>query len=99
MERRFGCQRYGSPDMQKRDSGHFYVNRIVPLTRCFERPDAALSFAGEEGCDVLLTGIELCLERIGHNRLAVKNKVLTLYFNIISAGERGSREDVFVTLR
>lgn len=41
--------------------------RIVPEAELhsFNDPDQALEFAGAEGCDVLLTEIELWTERLG----------------------------------
>ena len=46
--------------------------RIIPEAELhsFDDPDKALTFAGAEGCDVLLTEIELWTERLGGIRLA-----------------------------
>lgn len=46
--------------------------RIVPEAELhsFNHPDQALAFAEAEGCDVLLTEIELWKERLGGIRLA-----------------------------
>ena len=46
--------------------------RIVPEAELhsFNHPDQALAFAEAEGCDVLLTEIELWSERLGGIRLA-----------------------------
>ncbi len=46
--------------------------RIVPEAELhsFDDPDQALEFAGAEGCDMLLTEIELWSERLGGIRLA-----------------------------
>ena len=48
------------------------IPQIVPDAElhCFDRPDQALAFAEAEGCDVLLTEIELWSERRGGIRLA-----------------------------
>ena len=48
------------------------IPQIVPeaVLHCFELPDQALAFAGAEGCDVLLTEIELWADRLGGIRLA-----------------------------
>ena len=47
-------------------------SRIVPEAElhCFELPDSALAFAEAQGCDVLLTEIELWADRLGGIRLA-----------------------------
>lgn len=46
--------------------------RIVPEAElhCFDHPDPALAFAETEGCDLLLTEIELWSEKLGGIRLA-----------------------------
>ena len=48
------------------------IPKIVPEAelQCFEHPDRALAFALGQGCDVLLTEIELWSERLGGIRLA-----------------------------
>lgn len=48
------------------------IPQIVPEAElyCFEIPDSALTFAEAQGCDVLLTEIELWKERLGGIRLA-----------------------------
>ena len=47
-------------------------SRIVPEAElhCFELPDCALTFAEAQGCDVLLTEIELWADRLGGIRMA-----------------------------
>ena len=51
-------------------------SQIVPEAElyCFELPDSALTFAEAQGCDVLLTEIELWKERLGGIRLAKRMK-------------------------
>lgn len=48
------------------------IPEIVPEAKlhCFDDPDQALALAEVEGCDVLLTEIELWPERLGGIRLA-----------------------------
>ena len=48
------------------------IPQIVPDAElhCFDHPDQALAFAKIEGCDVLLTEIELWPERLAGIRLA-----------------------------
>ena len=48
------------------------IPQIVPEAElhCFELPDHALAFAEAQGCDELLTEIELWKERLGGIRLA-----------------------------
>ena len=48
------------------------LHQIVPEAElhCFELPDSALAFAEAQGCDVLLTEIELWADRLGGIRLA-----------------------------
>ena len=61
------------------------LSRIVPEAELysFDGPDPALAFAGAEGCDVLLTEIELWSEPFGGIRLAkAVRKRKTLWFRI-----------------
>ena len=50
---------------------------------CFDNPDTALKFAEAEGCDVLLTEIELWNNRLGGIRLAKAMKEINPRVNII----------------
>ena len=61
------------------------LSRIVPEAELysFDRPDPALAFAGAEGCDVLLTEIELWSEPFGGIRLAEAISKLNPCVNII----------------
>ncbi len=61
------------------------LSRIVPEAELysFDRPDPALAFAGAEGCDVLLTEIELWSEPFGGIRLAKAVRKLNPRVNII----------------
>ena len=58
--------RYAREEIQEQ------IPQIVPEAElhCFGDPDQALAFAEAEGCDVLLTEIELWSERLGGIRLA-----------------------------
>ena len=60
-------------------------SRIVPEAElhCFELPDCALTFAEAQGCDVLLTEIELWSEPFGGIRLAKAVRKLNPRVNII----------------
>ena len=59
--------------------------QIVPEAElhCFDHPNPALAFAEVEGCDVLLTEIELWSERLGGIRLAEAMKEINPRVNII----------------
>ena len=59
--------------------------RIVPEAELysFDGPDPALAFAGAEGCDVLLTEIELWSEQFGGIRLAEAMRKLNPHVSII----------------
>ena len=61
------------------------LSRIVPEAdlHSFDGPDPALAFAGAEGCDVLLTEIELWSEPFGGIRLAEAISKLNPCVNII----------------
>ena len=58
--------RYAREEMQEQ------IPQIVPEAElhCFDRPDSALASAEAQGCDVLLTEIELWADRKGGIRLA-----------------------------
>ena len=58
--------RYAREEMQEQ------IPQIVPEAElhCFDRPDSALASAEAQGCDVLLTEIELWADRNGGIRLA-----------------------------
>ncbi len=59
--------------------------QIVPEAELhsFNHPDQALAFAEDEGCDVLLTEIELWTERLGGIRLAKAVKEINPRVSII----------------
>ena len=61
------------------------IPQIVPDAElhCFDRSDPALAFAEAEGCDVLLTEIELWPERLGGIRLAKAIKEINPRVQII----------------
>ena len=61
------------------------IPQIVPDAElhCFDRPDPALAFAEAEGCDVLLTEIELWTEPLGGIRLAKTMKEINPRVQIV----------------
>ena len=61
------------------------IPQIVPEAElhCFDHPDPALAFAEAEGCDVLLTEVELWADRNGGIRLAKRMKEICPCVNII----------------
>ena len=71
--------RYALEEMQEQ------IPRIVPEAELhsFNHPDQALAFAEAEGCDVLLTEIELWPEKLGGIRLARAMKKLNPRVQII----------------
>ena len=61
------------------------IPQIVPGAELhsFDHPDPALAFAGTEGCDVLMTEVELWSERLADIRLAKAMKKINPRINII----------------
>ena len=71
--------KYALNEMQKD------ISQIVPNAQlhCFEHPELALAFAKAEGCDVLMTEVELWTEKLGGIRLAKAIQELDPQVNII----------------
>ena len=69
-------------------------SQIVPEAElyCFELPDSALTFAEAQGCDVLLTEIELWTEPLGGIRLAKTMKEINPRVQIIFVNVCGEYE-------
>ena len=61
------------------------IPKIVPQAElhCFNRPELALAYAKAEGCDVLMTEVELLTEKLGGIRLAKAMQELNPQVNII----------------
>ena len=71
--------RYAREEIQEQ------IPQIVPEAelRSFNHPDSALAFAEANGCDVLLTEIELWSERLGGIRLAKAIQKINPHVSII----------------
>ena len=69
----------------KRGKDRKDIPQIVPGAELhsFEHPDPVLAFAGTEGCDVLMTEVELWSERLAGIRLAKAMKKINPRVNII----------------
>ena len=76
---------YVDADSYARKNMRERLQQLVPEAelRCFDSPESALALAGAEGCDVLLTGIDLWSDRFGGIRLAERMKAINPRVNII----------------
>ncbi|MBQ9387833.1 MAG: response regulator [Lachnospiraceae bacterium] len=61
------------------------ISQIVPNAQlhCFEHPELAVAFANTEGCDVLMTEVELWTEKFGGVKLAKEIQELDPQVNVI----------------